>query len=281
MRKHNKEERRGIPPQVFGAKLDPRATEVPENLEMWLSLLESDPTAEGLFRVNGSSMNIAKLRSTIECGEQVDYMQYTCYDITGIVKMYFRELPVPLIPVELYNPFIEISLSSGDNDTCSLEKLQKVIKQLPCGHKAVLFRMAKFFTLISLHYETNNMSIEILATVFATNLFRHPHESANIELAVADFPLQIKVLNTIILHYTTIFQGFVPGVASAETIEKVNNFKRMIEEQYSAGNAISVNTFTKQIKNKYAVYRVSGKQTALTDSKIESMSAAADNTITV
>jgi len=273
MPKH-KDERRELPPKVFGVKLDPRSTEVPENLEMWLSLLESDPTVEGLFRVNGSSMNIAKLRNSIECGEQVDYLQYTCHDITGIVKMYFRELPVSLIPVELYNPFIEISLSSGDSDTCSLEKLQKVIKQLPCGHKAVLFRLAKFFTLIALHYEVNSMSIENLATVFASNLFRHPHESTNIELVVVDYPLQIKVINTIILHYTTIFQGFVPGVASAETIEKVNNFKRMIEEQYSVGNAISVNTFTKQIKNKYA-YRVSGKQIALTDSKIESMNSAA------
>jgi len=251
------ERKQTLEKRVFGVKLDPRATEVPEHLELWLNILETDLKVEGLFRVNGANLTINAIRNAIEKGESVNYMLYTPHDITGVIKMYFRELPTPLIPVELYDCFIAASLTKNDSDCCNVEKLQKAVRLLPPGHKTVLYRMAKFFNALSQFSDENKMGVENLSTVFAPNLFRHPLEATNIELVVADFPLQIKLIYTIILHYTTVFKGFSPSIiASEETLEKVSNFKKLIEKQYSSyGNLAMANEFTTKMKSRYAEYR--------------------------
>jgi hypothetical protein len=33
--------------------------------------------------------------------------------VAGVVKQFFRELPTPLFPVEMYNDFVELLVSQG------------------------------------------------------------------------------------------------------------------------------------------------------------------------
>jgi len=251
MRKHSV-----VDKKVFGVRIDPRSNHVPEYLELWLNILETDLNVEGLFRVSGSNVNINKIRNAIDNGERVDYVQYTAHDIAGVVKLYFRELPVPLVPVELYDCFIAASLTKNENESCNVEKIQKVVKLLPNGHRCVLFRLTRFFSSLAHHSDKNKMSIENLATVVAPNLFRHPLEATNIELVVADFPLQIKIFYTIIANHATIFKGYVAGMASEDTLEKVHNFKKLIEDQYAVGAGATSNAFANKMKDRYAAYRV-------------------------
>jgi len=259
---HRNRKRHGEPKKVFGVKIDSRSSDVPEHLELWLNILETDLTVEGLFRVNGATTKINKLRTAIEEGEEVDYRQYTPHDIAGLVKMYFRDLPGPLIPLDLYDCFIAAALTPRENE---VPKVHKVVKLLPPGHKCMLFRLSKFFTAVAAHSAENKMSIDNLATVVAPSLFRHPLEATNMQLVVADFPLQIKLVHTIISNHSSIFKGYTPH-ASEETLERVQNFKKIIEEQYAFGTGSKTNTFTNKMKNRYATYRVVAlRQSASTD----------------
>jgi len=97
-----------------------------------------------------------------------------------------------------------------------------------------------------------------LSTVFAPTFFRHPLEATNIELVVADFPLQIKIIHTIITNHSAVFKGYSPGQASEETLEKVVNFKKKIEEQYAVG--AQANSFSYKMRKRYAVYRTMVQQ---------------------
>jgi len=247
-----------IKKKVFGVKLDARATQVPVYLELWLSILETDLSAEGLFRVNGSSSNMSKIRNAIESGIEVDYRLFTPHDIAGMVKMYLRELPTPLIPLELYDCFIATALT--ENSDAFIAKLQKAVRLLPPGHKCTIFRLSKFFGAVTAHSAENKMSSDNLSTVFAPSLFRHPLEATNIELVVADFALQIKIIHTIITNHSAVFKGYIPGQASEETLEKVVNFKKKIEEQYAFGVGPQGHPFNFKMKRRYETYRVMVQQ---------------------
>jgi len=49
----------------------------------------------------------------------------------------------------------------------------------------------------------------------------------------------------------------MPGQASEATLEKVVDFKRLIEEKYIPGKGLSADTFACKMKNRYAEYRAS------------------------
>ena len=52
---------------------------------------------EGIFRLSGSSTHIKELREAFDRGEEVDLtLVKDEHVVTGLLKLYFRELPEPL-----------------------------------------------------------------------------------------------------------------------------------------------------------------------------------------
>lgn len=64
----------------------------------------------GIFRVPGSAKRIEVLKKAFESDPynvpKLDYAQFNVHDVAGVLKMYLRELPEPLLLARLYRPFL-------------------------------------------------------------------------------------------------------------------------------------------------------------------------------
>jgi hypothetical protein len=70
--------------------------------------------SEGLYRVSGFSDTIEELKLAFDRGDNVDFGEFKYGDIhiiCSLLKLYLRQLPIPLITFEVYNKLIE-SLSN-------------------------------------------------------------------------------------------------------------------------------------------------------------------------
>ena len=84
---------------------------MPIIIENCLTYIEStDFTVEGIFRISGNQKQITAIRSRFDKGQCVDFSKETNCDIhvvCGLLKLYLRELPDPLIPFSFFDPIIE------------------------------------------------------------------------------------------------------------------------------------------------------------------------------
>jgi hypothetical protein len=79
-----------------------------EEIEKRKGALES----EGLYRVSGFNDAIEELRLSLDRGDNPDFSDTTKYNdihlICSLLKLYLRQLPIPLITFEVYNRLIEV-----------------------------------------------------------------------------------------------------------------------------------------------------------------------------
>lgn len=72
---------------------------------------------EGIFRISASLPQMKKLKENVEEGKgcpntaslinslyagDMDFTNFTVHDVACLIKLYFRELPEPLFPSDLY-----------------------------------------------------------------------------------------------------------------------------------------------------------------------------------
>jgi len=92
--------------KVFGVDLESlvhrQQAEIPKLVSHIFEFLKEKKAylEEGLFRIPGNSINIAELRKIIDRDGHVDLKQHKEVDshtAAALLKLYLRELPVPLI----------------------------------------------------------------------------------------------------------------------------------------------------------------------------------------
>ena len=62
------------------------------------SLIANSLEVEGLFRISGSNQDVERLRHALEQGGEIDFAQIDPHSLTALLKLFFRDLPEPLIP---------------------------------------------------------------------------------------------------------------------------------------------------------------------------------------
>uniref|UniRef100_A0A8B9MB77 Chimerin 1 n=1 Tax=Accipiter nisus TaxID=211598 RepID=A0A8B9MB77_9AVES len=112
-------------------------TKRPMVVDMCIREIESRGlNSEGLYRVSGFSDLIEDVKMAFDRdGEKADISVNMYEDIniiTGALKLYFRDLPIPLITYDAYPKFIE-SAKTTDPDE-QLEILHEALKLLPPAH---------------------------------------------------------------------------------------------------------------------------------------------------
>ncbi|KAJ0062241.1 hypothetical protein NL108_002601, partial [Boleophthalmus pectinirostris] len=92
--------------------------------------------SEGLYRISGFSELIEDVKLAFDRdGEKADISSNVYEDIniiTGALKLYFRELPIPLITYDAYPRFIESAKITDPEKR--LESLHEALKLLPPAH---------------------------------------------------------------------------------------------------------------------------------------------------
>ena len=60
--------------------------------------------AEGIFRVSGSATDIDHIKQQYTRGARVDLAPYAVHTVAGVLRAFFRALPVSLVSDEIVRP---------------------------------------------------------------------------------------------------------------------------------------------------------------------------------
>jgi len=159
-------------------------------------------TVEGIFRLSGAQTKIDSYVEQFNSGEPVSLSdEQDAHTITGLLKLYFRDLAEPLIVYDLYDSFVQVQLV---NDPLERRKYMRLlVKNLPEANRAVLKFLISFLGRVTQHEKENKMAIHNIATVFAPNLLKS-RESNTLQL-VQDTPTVNGIVHTLITEYEYIF----------------------------------------------------------------------------
>ncbi|KAG8201103.1 hypothetical protein JTE90_028773 [Oedothorax gibbosus] len=161
---------------------------------------------EGLYRVSGFSDEIELCRMVFErdC-ECADISRNAFEDInviTGVLKLFFRLLPIPLITYEAYNAFTNAAKKAALCD--KLESLKEALKTLPPAHYQTLkFLMAHLYR-VAERQKYNLMTPQNLSTVFCPTLLRCP-EVGGVQDQLSAWHAESTVIEMLITHHRQLF----------------------------------------------------------------------------
>ncbi|XP_029961654.1 unconventional myosin-IXAa isoform X3 [Salarias fasciatus] len=128
---------------------------------------------EGIYRKSGSTNKIKELKQGLDTDvESMNLDDYNIHVIGSVFKQWLRELPNPLMTFELYEEFIR-AMGLQDKKEM-LRGVYSVIDQLSRTHLNTLERLMFHLVRISLQEDTNRMSANALAIVFAPCILRCP-----------------------------------------------------------------------------------------------------------
>lgn len=92
------------------------------------------------------------------------------HSVTGVLKLYLREMPEALFTDAFYPAFVEAF--QGSSDLNRAIALRRVYECLPAVNKAVIDFILSHLIRVNKHEAQNKMSLHNLATVFGPTLLR-------------------------------------------------------------------------------------------------------------
>ncbi|KAG7327261.1 hypothetical protein KOW79_008867 [Hemibagrus wyckioides] len=128
---------------------------------------------EGIYRKSGSANKIKELKQGLDTDvSSTNLDDYNIHVIASVFKQWLRDLPNPLLTFELYEEFLR---AMGLQDKKEVVRgVYSVIDQLSRTHLNTLERLIFHLVRIALQEETNRMSANALAIVFAPCILRCP-----------------------------------------------------------------------------------------------------------
>ncbi|KAL6098554.1 arhgap31 [Pungitius sinensis] len=203
---------------VFGCDLiehlQSSGQDVPQVLKKCAEFIEEHGIVDGIYRLSGVTSNIQRLRQEF-CSEACPDLTKEVYlqdihCVGSLCKLFFRELPNPLLTYELYSKFTEVVSVQGDHER--LLHIQGVIKELPTPHFRTLEYLTKHLAHLATLSTQTNMHTRNLALVWAPNLLRSKDIEAscnNGDMAFQEVRIQQSVVEFILNHTEEIFSNSV------------------------------------------------------------------------
>ncbi|KAM3935140.1 rho GTPase-activating protein 9 [Leptodactylus fuscus] len=217
-----------IKDQVFGCRLDALCyrehSTIPKFVRLCIEAVnEKGLDVDGIYRVNGNLSIIQKLRFIVDREravttdgrylfpeqlsqeEKLDLNSPDWEDIhviTGALKMFFRELPEPVIPFCFFDEFIAAVQVTDVKEKVQL--LKELVRNLPETNHDTLNYIICHLNSVKQHCEMNRMTTQNIGIVFGPTLMRPEKEQfANI---AANMVYQNQVVENFLTHYEEIFQ---------------------------------------------------------------------------
>lgn len=196
--------------------LESSGQDVPYVLKSCAEFIETHGIVDGIYRLSGVTSNIQRLRQEFGSDQCPDltrevYLQ-DIHCVGSLCKLYFRELPNPLLTYELYEKFTEAV--SRRPEEGQLARIQNVVQQLPPSHYRTLEYLIRHLAHIASFSSKTNMHARNLALVWAPNLLRSKEIEAtgcNGDAAFLAVRVQQVVIEFILNHVDQIFNNGAPG----------------------------------------------------------------------
>jgi len=125
---------------------------------------------EGLLRLSGSVAEINKMKEALQHGEDVDFNEHDPHAVTGLLKLFLRELPEPLIPEPYHYKSLEIMGNAEMMDDQKVVEVKMIIDQLPPENHAMLRALMNFLVQVNAAADKNKMNIPNLITCMVPTL---------------------------------------------------------------------------------------------------------------
>ncbi|XP_051575454.1 rho GTPase-activating protein 33-like [Myxocyprinus asiaticus] len=189
--------------RVFGCDLGEHllnsGLDVPQVLKSCAEFIEKHGVVDGIYRHSGVSSNIQKLRHEFDSENVPDltkdmYMQ-DIHCVGSLCKLYFRELPNPLLTYQLYEKFAECMGEMTEEER--MAKVHDVIQQLPPPHYRTLEYLIRHLAHLATCSGETNMHIKNLAIVWAPNLLRSKEIEA-VGLSGADPFKEVRIQSVVV-----------------------------------------------------------------------------------
>ncbi|XP_031558625.1 rho GTPase-activating protein 44-like [Actinia tenebrosa] len=186
-------------------------------LEESLTFLHETALEEqGLFRLAGSASKIRKLKAEFDAG-LVDLAEYSIdlHAITGVVKLYLRELPEPLMTFKLYDEWIQAA--SIQENGAKLQAYWTLVEKLPKPNKDNLRYLICFLAKLCEHAEFNKMTASNVAIVIGPNIIYSQLKHDGVSLQHTG--IQSSIIEALIQHHKYFFPKGVDFFRSIPTQE--------------------------------------------------------------
>eukprot|EP00698_Gefionella_okellyi_P009892 TRINITY_DN2539_c0_g1_i3.p1 TRINITY_DN2539_c0_g1~~TRINITY_DN2539_c0_g1_i3.p1 ORF type:complete len:195 (+),score=44.14 TRINITY_DN2539_c0_g1_i3:62-646(+) len=155
------------------------------------AILERGQQTEGIFRVPGDADEVSALRLQLD-GSNYNVSKYDPHVLSGLLKLWLRELGDPLIPTEVYPKCI-----SAAND---VEASVKAAMELPPLNLRVLKYLVAFLRQMgsAANQQITKMSVDNIAMVFCPNVLRCP--STDVTVVMYNSQYERMFVRNLILH---------------------------------------------------------------------------------
>ncbi|KAI1902687.1 hypothetical protein AGOR_G00018580 [Albula goreensis] len=190
--------------------LENSGQDVPQVLRTCAEFIETHGIVDGIYRLSGITSNIQRLRQEYsselspELTREVYLQDIHC--VGSLCKLYFRELPNPLLTFELYNKFMDAVSVKEEHE--QLQHIQTLIQELPPSHYRTLEYLTKHLAHMATLSDQTNMHVRNLALVWAPNLLRSKEidlPNCNGDTAFLEVRVQQAVVEFILNHVEEIF----------------------------------------------------------------------------
>ncbi|KAJ8418814.1 hypothetical protein AAFF_G00003130 [Aldrovandia affinis] len=159
------------------------SSKVPLVFKKLLSKLEQTGLqTEGILRVPGSASRVKHLRQELETKfyeDRFDWDQVRHNDAAGLLKMFIRELPCPLLTQQHLPAFAAVQSISLSRH--QFQALHLLIMLLPEPNRDTLKALLEFLRKVVAHEEKNRMSLWNVSMIVAPNLFISRGKCAKLE----------------------------------------------------------------------------------------------------
>lgn len=180
---------------------------VPFLVEECISYLNRDEMlkVEGIFRQSGKSTEVQDVKRSYDAGNYITLFKISdVHVVTGLLKLYLRSLPEPLVPFSSYDSFVNFQKTKAGKDG-SIEELRKLIAELPFENKVLLKCLCLLLKKAAGFEKNSKMNANSLSIVIGPNIMR----SENIDMlkAMEESPLINYLTASLIENADAIFNG--------------------------------------------------------------------------
>ncbi|XP_072232517.1 active breakpoint cluster region-related protein [Leuresthes tenuis] len=151
----------------------------------------------GIYRLSGSTTDINMLKAAFNSSlrEAVTKLRKTEVNaVSGVLKLFFRELPEPLIPTVLFQ---SLARALDIQDTNSrLDSMLSLLQSCPDVNHHTFFYLLHHLQRVAQRKDVNKMSLLNLATVFGPSLLRPPVAGLDHTLDISqEVVVQVQVIS--------------------------------------------------------------------------------------
>lgn len=161
---------------------------------------------EGLYRIPGLQDDVDQVRQRFDMHGSLATLNKKDFPdinaISGALKLYLRQLPIPLVPFDLFGAFMDAVQNQDDN--MRIDALHEAITQLhetKPAHFHTLKHLVAHLNRVTQLERQNKMNIENISIVFGPTIFRSPNPYGDLHM----LEYEKKCIELMITHQTLLF----------------------------------------------------------------------------